>query len=110
MVTGLTLILFRLNTFLATKPHGTCGLHTAVFTEDLDRLLTEVTRAGFFGGTATSMMFFANVFGIVASPPETTLVMFWVLAEAKTLADARDLIWWARPELGQKLNLTVVRR
>src|SRR6185312_12203840 len=106
-VTGWTWILFRLNTFLATNPHGTCGWHTAVFTDILDRLLTEVTCAGLCGGTATSMMFFANVVGFDASPAETTWFMFCGLAEAKTSAGEPDLIWSARPELGPKLKLTV---
>src|SRR5579871_4368977 len=107
-VTGLTSMWFRLNTFMATKPHGTCGWHTAVFTDDFDRFFTVVTWAGLLGGTATSMMFFANVVGMLASPAETTRLMFCGLAEANTSAGEPDLIWAARPELGPKLNLTVV--
>src|ERR1700761_8085902 len=71
-VTGLTVILAFLNTSAATTPHGTCGWHKAVLTDDLARLLTDVTFAGLLGGTATSMTFVAKFCGLDALPELTT--------------------------------------
>src|SRR5580693_2825650 len=96
-----------LNTSAATTPHGTCGWHSATLTDDLARSLTDVTCPGLFGGTATSMVFFAKSCGLDASPALTTESMFAGAAEANTSAGAPLVIWVARPELGPKLNFTV---
>src|SRR5215813_6189748 len=106
-VTGLTVIPAFLNTFAATVPHGTCGWHKAVLTDDLARSLTEVTLAGLLGGTATSMTFLAKSCGLDALPAVTTWAMFLVDAEANTSAGAPLLIWVASAELAPKLNFTV---
>src|SRR6516164_5152209 len=71
-VTGLTVILAFLNTSVATTPHGTCGWHKAVLTDDLARSFTEVTLAGLLGGTATSAVFLAKSCGLDALPGVTT--------------------------------------
>src|SRR5215472_14085758 len=106
-VTGFTVIPAFLNTSAATFPHGTCGWHSATLTEDFARSFTDVTFAGLFGGTATSMVFLAKFCGLDASPAETTSCMFVGDAEANTSAGAPLVIWVARPELGPKLNFTV---
>src|SRR5436190_8171901 len=106
-VTGLTVIPAFLNTFAATTPHGTCGWHSATLTDFFARSFTDVTFAGLFGGTATSMVFWAKFFGLDASPAWTTVSMFAGAAEASTSAGAPLVIWVARPELGPKLNFTV---
>src|ERR1700755_2090703 len=74
-VTGLTLIPAFLNTSAATTPHGTCGWHSATLTDFFARSFTDVTFAGLFGGTATSMVFLAKVCGPEASPALTTVCM-----------------------------------
>ena len=71
-VTGLTVILAFLKTSAATTPHGTCGWHKAVLTDDFARSLTDVTFAGLLGGTATSMTFLAKFCGLDALPGVTT--------------------------------------
>src|SRR5690349_14921007 len=71
-VTGLTVILAFLKTCPATTPHGTCGWHRAVLTDDLARSFTEVTLAGLLGGTATSAVFLAKSCGLDALPGVTT--------------------------------------
>src|SRR5262245_11117113 len=106
-VTGLTVIPAFWKTSAATFPHGTCGWHSATLTECFARSLTDVTFAGLFGGTATSMVFLAKFCGLDASPAETTSCMLVGDAEANTSAGAPLVIWVARPELGPKLNLTV---
>ena len=106
-MTGLTVIPAFLNTSAATTPHGTCGWHSATLTDDFARSLTDVTFAGLFGGTATSMVFLAKSCGLDASPALTTVSMFAGAAEANTSAGAPLVIWVARPELGPKLNFTV---
>src|SRR5215470_11882202 len=106
-VTGLTLIPAFLNTCAATTPQGTCGWHSATLTDDFARSLTDVTFPGLFGGTATSILFFAKFCGWEAFPALTTCCMFAGAAEANTSAGAPLLIWVARPELGPKLNFTV---
>ena len=106
-MTGLTVIPAFLNTSAATTPHGTCGWHSATLTDDFARSFTDVTFAGLFGGTATSMVFLAKFFGLDASPALTTVSMFAGAAEANTSAGAPLVIWVARPELGPKLNFTV---
>src|SRR5215469_7051086 len=106
-VTGLTVIPAFLNTCAATTPHGTCGWHTATLTDDFARSLTDVTWAGLFGGTATSMVFLAKVCGLAASPALTTVSMVVGDAEANTSAGAPLVIWVARPSLGPKLSFTV---
>src|SRR5215469_12583646 len=106
-VTGLTVIPAFLNISAATTPHGTCGWHNATLTDDFARSLTDVTCPGLFGGTATSMMFFAKFCGLDAFPALTTCCMFAGAAEANTSAGAPLLICSARPELGPKLNFTV---
>src|SRR5215470_7548151 len=106
-VTGFTVMPAFLNTSAATSPHGTCGWHSATLTDFFARSFTEVTFAGLFGGTATSMMFLAKFCGLDASPAETTSCIVLVDAEAKTSAGAPLVIWDSRPELGPKLNFTV---
>src|SRR5262249_5079410 len=106
-VTGLTVIPAFLNTSAATTPHGTCGWHSATLTDFFARSLTDDPFAASFGGTATSMVFWAKFCGWDASPAETTSCMFVGDAEANTSAGAPLVIWVARPELGPKLNLTV---
>src|SRR3954469_9929539 len=93
-------------TISAVAPHGTCAWHSATFTPVLARSLTDVTCAGFDGGTATSMTFFTKVVGSAASPDDTTSSMFVVLADAKTSAGAPSSICSASPELGPKLKTT----
>src|SRR5690349_3867010 len=106
-VTGFTVIPTFLNTPAATTPHGTCGWHSATLTDFFARSFTDVTFAGLFGGTATSMMFLAKFCGLDASPAETTSCMVLGDAEAKMSAGAPLVIWASRPELGPKLNFTV---
>src|SRR6266702_7413685 len=106
-VTGFTVIPTFLNTSAATTPHGTCGWHSATLTDFFARSFTDVTFAGLFGGTATSIVFLAKFCGPDASPAETTSCMFFGDAEAKTSAGAPLVIWASRPELGPKLNFTV---
>src|SRR6516225_10060450 len=106
-VTGFTVMPAFLNTSAATSPHGTCGWHSATLTDFFARSFTDVTFAGLFGGTATSMMFLAKFCGLDASPAETTSCMVFGDAEAKTSAGAPLVIWASRPELGPKLNFTV---
>src|SRR5690349_2165283 len=107
-VTGLTLIPRFLNTSEATTPHGTWGWHNATLTDFLARSWTVVTFPGLFGGTATSALFFAKFCGLEASPALTTCCMFAGAAEANTSAGAPLVISVARPELGPKLNFTVL--
>src|SRR5262245_15108624 len=106
-VTGLTVIPAFVNTCAATFPQGTWGWHTATLTDFFARSVTDVTFAGFSGGTATSIVFLAKFCGLDASPAETTSCMFVGDAEANTSAGAPLVIWVARPELGPKLNFTV---
>src|SRR5437660_1928289 len=106
-VTGFTVIPAFLNTSAATTPHGTCGWQSATLTDFFARSFTDVTFAGLFGGTATSMMFLAKFCGLDASPADTTSCMVFGDAEAKTSAGAPLVIWASRPELGPKLNFTV---
>src|SRR5215831_13466059 len=95
-VTGLTVILAFLKTLAATDPHGTCGWHKAVLTDDFARSLTDATFAGLLGGTATSITFLAKTCGLDALPLVTTWSMFLVEAEANTSAGAPLLICSAR--------------
>src|SRR5215468_11685435 len=106
-VTGLTVIPAFLNTSAATAPQGTCGWHSATLTDFFARSFTDVTFAGLFGGTATSMVFLTKSCGLDASPAETTSCMLFGDAEAKTSAGAPLVIWADSPELGPKLNFTV---
>src|SRR6516164_2858558 len=106
-VTGLTVIPAFLNTSAATTPHGTCGWHSAVLTDDLARSFTDVTFAGLLGGTATSAVFLAKVCWLDASPALTTVSMFFGAAEANTSAGAPLVICVAKVELAPKLNFTV---
>jgi hypothetical protein len=105
-VTGLTVIFALPNIFAAVAPHGTCGWHSATFTDDLARSLTEVTCAGLDSGTATSITFFTKSTGLDASPAVTICCMFFGAADANTSAGAPLMIWAASVELAPKLNVT----
>ncbi len=95
-------------TLAATAPQGTWAWHSATFTPGFARSATEAMFAGLFGGVTISIVFFANVVGLVADPASTTVAMFVGLAEANTSAGAAWVSWVASVELAPKLNFTVV--
>ena len=87
--------------------------HLRLAERDLDARLGQVVErrsilAGLSGGTAISMLLVAKSSGSFASPACTTVSMLLGLAEANTSAGAPLPICSARPELGPKLNSTVV--
>src|SRR5262249_27844811 len=106
-VTGLTVIPAFLNTSAATSPHGTCGWHSATFTESSARSLTDSTFRRFAGGGRPPVFFSRNFGGRAAPPGPPPSPMSPGAAEATPPAGARLVICWASPELGPKLNFTV---
>src|SRR5262249_4019903 len=86
---------------------GTWGWHSATLTDFFAKSFTDVTFAGLFGGTATSMVFLAKFCGLDASPAETTSCMFAGAAEANASAGAPLASSAARPRLRPKLTLAV---
>src|SRR5919112_63693 len=107
-LTGVTLSLALVKTLAAVTPQGTDDWHRATFTPGRAKSDSCMTLPGLVTGTAISITFRAKGVAEEAAPASVTCAMFFGLAEANTSAGAPWVICAARPELGPKLNTTLV--